>query len=1493
MRWTLSVRWLVGTLVIVALVAPGLYALNAYQVRRNASALLERAKVHEDKEEWLLAAQDVHRYLQLCPDEPAATIRRARDFDKGSLPGRDKVRAAQLYAAAMVLAPHDDDLRTRHMELLLETGDPADSAAALKEAETLLPKAPAAASRVRALALHQQRRSRGTPDLDDVVSAYQTALAAQPGNDVLAIGLAMIYRREMRPTGKLDRAALDQRADDVMDAMVVASQDRAAAFFARFAYRSEFRLPGAEADLEQARQADADQTKFLVWWQSGQNALVAAAEEGATEKARRLDDAVRYLQIALNIAPADRRGYISLGTAYRRSDDPRQAIVTWKDGLRHGEDDDIEVRLLIIDAGIRLIDWDEVRQAPLEANRDLADVERGLDEAEKLIDREVGPERGRLLSWLSFFRAEVAEGKGELAKAVPLFAQALDFSQAGALVGERAARVSDIELRLARCHAALGAWDQAAWVAQQAADLRPDDVGPRLTAADAWLTAGRLEAAVDQYEAAILLEDVPPAAYASLVDAECLRQCSLPSPQRDWSRFSEALAQARERIPDSILLQIAEGEYDAERGFIDQAIARWQASEPGVLDNIGLCRRLLLDYQRHGRPDCADRFLSVLEDDSRLSVVNRKLLSADVKFMQKRPDDALRVLEEALTEVDAAGRRELLFRQAMIHLHESDRDQARLLFERLAADDPDNPRPLVFLAELALQAGAINDVMHHVKKLEKLEGTDGTNWRFYRAQRMLAQVPKLPATDDSQAARQASALMRQAAELQREIEERRPAWPEGFLLKGKLALMARPPDEAAAIQALGQAIRLDHRNKEPYDAIIKLLCRQNRLVEAKPYMARRRALDSLPPDLATMAMAIDVRLGNNKDAIETAREQVELAPNDAEAHLRLAEILALESAGEAAHDEEAESEFRRACDLAPDDFRTWSDLLAFYNMRAKPADADSAPNSEALEKARQLLEEVAGHDASGGAELPLFLARGYAALAEVAGEAHGGSDYISHAETWHRKALAAAPDDTAVQLQVAGFFRNRDTKYAEQLLRRIVDTKSPERTIARQWLAELVAIAAKDDQGLEEASQLLSGADAPPINKRLNAFIQMNRGGDDHQKTATKLLRELADDPTQVAAIDRLLLARLYEAQGQMAAAREQLKILVNVDKPEPNHLAAYIDNLLRSDRSSDARSPLETLAQLEPAEVNLRTLSLKGRWLVAEDRKDEVGPLVAGYVAAQRDSLSDDANQAKTLVSVGDLLASLPLNEEAERFYRQAFALEPAAHLSLATWLSKQDRTSEAVAVCLQAAERDSSTLPAIVLTNVLTVGAPSDADLKLAEPMLSAALEQHADDPTLLFSTGTRHLMKGDADEAVRLFRRVLELRPKEAQAMNNLAMALALTPDSRDEAIEWLDNAIGIVGRNPELLDSKGWLLLQEGKLPEAIQSLNAALANPPGDARHRFHLAFAYHLEGKRKDARREFEKAERDGLDADLLSPAERTDLAKLKTALAGDTSSDH
>ena len=123
------------------------------------------------------------------------------------------------------------------------------------------------------------------------------------------------------------------------------------------------------------------------------------------------------------------------------------------------------------------------------------------------------------------------------------------------------------------------------------------------------------------------------------------------------------------------------------------------------------------------------------------------------------------------------------------------------------------------------------------------------------------------------------------------------------------------------------------------------------------------------------------------------------------------------------------------------------------------------------------------------------------------------------------------------------------------------------------------------------------------------------------------------------------------------------------------------------------------------------------------------------------------------------------------------------------------------------------------------------------------------------MLLTLGTFRLLEGKHDEAVRLLQRALKEDPRNLDAMNNLAMALSQNPSKYDEAITCLDRALEIAGSSPQLLDSKGWIRLKQQMPAEAEALFLEALALPPGDPRHRFHLALAYHSQGKLSDAAR--------------------------------------
>ena len=88
----------------------------------------------------------------------------------------------------------------------------------------------------------------------------------------VATVLARFYRTGLREPAEEERHKL---ADAVMDRLVETTSNKADAYYRRYAYRTEFKLPGADDDLDQAALADPEGKDITVRLALGARALQA------------------------------------------------------------------------------------------------------------------------------------------------------------------------------------------------------------------------------------------------------------------------------------------------------------------------------------------------------------------------------------------------------------------------------------------------------------------------------------------------------------------------------------------------------------------------------------------------------------------------------------------------------------------------------------------------------------------------------------------------------------------------------------------------------------------------------------------------------------------------------------------------------------------------------------------------------------------------------------------------------------------------------------------------------------------------------------------------------------------------------------------------------------------------------------------------------------------------------------------------------------------
>jgi tetratricopeptide (TPR) repeat protein len=303
-----------------------------------------------------------------------------------------------------------------------------------------------------------------------------------------------------------------------------------------------------------------------------------------------------------------------------------------------------------------------------------------------------------------------------------------------------------------------------------------------------------------------------------------------------------------------------------------------------------------------------------------------------------------------------------------------------------------------------------------------------------------------------------------------------------------------------------------------------------------------------------------------------------------------------------------------------------------------------------------------------------------------------------------------------------------------------------------------------------------------------------------------------------------------------------------------------------------------------------LGTVSLKARWLREQQRAGEIEPLVEGLsekLLAKTDRKGKDATkqEAQLCLAIGNIYTAVDLHQAAERWYRRLVKLAPEGYQALAQGLARQNRLTEAIHACEEAGNSDSSSGPAITAAAILVASQPSAEGLRLAEPLLAKALANHNDDPNLLAGLATLRVVQQQGQDAIQLYQKVLQLKPKDVLTMNNLATLLSEQPDKHEEALTYVEKAIQIAGPRAPLLDTKGTILVHDRRPGEAVAYLETAASDSNADPRYQLHLAEAYDQMGEVEKAREAIKKAIDSKVARQVLTPMDETLLGELKRKL--------
>jgi tetratricopeptide (TPR) repeat protein len=470
----------------------------------------------------------------------------------------------------------------------------------------------------------------------------------------------------------------------------------------------------------------------------------------------------------------------------------------------------------------------------------------------------------------------------------------------------------------------------------------------------------------------------------------------------------------------------------------------------------------------------------------------------------------------------------------------------------------------------------------------------------------------------------------------------------------------------------------------------------------------------------------------------------------------------------------------------------------------------------------------------------------------------------------------------------------------------------------------------------EAASMLQQLADKNPSAKALRALAGTYEQMKEYALAAKSLQRALQLDPTDAADLKHAMADDLMRAKQYQEALNAYEELVAD----EPTDANAYL-NMSRIYREmhdiNKARQMSDKAKAIDPQNIEIRyneigILEAEGKPTEAIDAMRALAATTERRTYNQREK----AVRAELLEDLASMYAGADQTDQAVDSYRQAMEVNPdegpkveamimdtyragkefqkaeqeseaavkkypddtAVHAGRAMVLAEMGKTDAAVAEVkkylgpgadktAKNGDKNGKADRAYYreLAQIYDKGRKFDDEMKALDQAekLSNTDEEKMD---IWFMRGAMYekMKKNDAAEAE--FRKILQLRPDFAGALNYLGYMLADRGVRLNEALDMINKAVEQEPANGAYLDSLGWVYYKMGRLSEAEENIRKALEATPRDATVHDHMGDVLMKESKVKEAVAQWEislKEWNNSSPADL-EPAE---VAKVKTKLDG------
>ena len=423
-----------------------------------------------------------------------------------------------------------------------------------------------------------------------------------------------------------------------------------------------------------------------------------------------------------------------------------------------------------------------------------------------------------------------------------------------------------------------------------------------------------------------------------------------------------------------------------------------------------------------------------------------------------------------------------------------------------------------------------------------------------------------------------------------------------------------------------------------------------------------------------------------------------------------------------------------------------------------------------------------------------------------------------------KKALEANPASPRILAELAlTYDQNKDYKNAIETYKKAIELDEDSLDL-RKGLAQALLEDNQDEQAEKEYLKILEAdPDEGSAYLRLGQIYRKRR---DYEKAlenfnkANTILVGSLEVPFHIAT--------LYEELGKFEKAEERFQQLLKLtEKPAGNYSPAEIQNRsIFLTHAGYLAQQLEKYPQAVEYFTELKSLS-------PENASKAEGYIIDAYRASKQFD--------KALASCEKALKANPEDKDLKLLHADILAENgnsEQAIKNLQQMLTNSEEDAKIYSYEVQIYQRDKK--------------------FKEAEKALVGSEKYFKNKESYFFMLGALYEREKDYDKAESAFKRVLELNPKHAAALNYLGYMWADRDVRLQEALELLKKAVDLEPNNGAYLDSLGWAYFRLNEMEQAENYLKKALDRVRKDPTIHEHLGDVYYRKGQYDEARHAWE-----------------------------------